>query len=170
MVLCAAVFAAGTAAAGMRTDSASHGTLGTGGCATRTANHRLDFWLGDWIVYVGSGLDGTNHIVSILGGCAVEENWTDITGYQGRSWFYVDPSTGLLKQLWLSSHAEQPGGTLEKVELPGTNPGSVRFQGVRISDSGQKIMDRTTLTLEADGTVHEVMDTSKGRTHLGGGL
>ena len=49
----------------------------------------LDFWLGDWAVYAGGAFDGNNHTISILGGCAIQEEWTDITGYQGRSWFYV---------------------------------------------------------------------------------
>ena len=131
-----------------------------GGCAGRVANHRLDFWLGDWKVYAGGALDGTNHIVSILDGCAVQEEWTDSSGYQGRSWFYVDPATGRLKQVWLTSRAEQLGGTKEKTELPGTEPRSVQFQGVLVGDSGRAIVDRTTLTLQRDGTVRQVIEIS----------
>ena len=138
----------------------------TGGCAGRSANHRLDFWLGDWLAYAGGALDGTSHIASILGGCVIQEEWTDIAGYQGRSWFYVDPSTGRLKQVWLTSHAEQLGGTLEKAELPGSVPGSVRFQGTLTEDSGKRMLDRTTLTLQPDATVRQVIEISKddGRT------
>jgi hypothetical protein len=131
------------------------------GCSGRVANHRLDFWLGDWNVYSGGTLDGTNHIASILDGCAVQEEWTDSMGYQGRSWFYVDPTTGRLKQVWLTSHAEQFGGTKEKTELPGGGPRTVQFQGVLIGNSGGQIVDRTTLTLEADGTVRQVIEISK---------
>ena len=137
-----------------------------GGCAGRTANHRLDFWLGDWLVYAAGSLDGTSHIVSILGGCAVQEEWSDISGYQGRSWFYVDPSTGRLKQVWLTSRAYQFGGTLEKSELPGGVSGSVRFQGTLLEDSGRRTLDRTTLTLQVDETVRQVIEVSRddGRT------
>ena len=133
----------------------------TGGCAGRSANHRLDFWLGDWLAYAGGALDGTSHIVSILGGCVIQEEWTDIAGYQGRSWFYVDPSTGRLKQIWLTSHAEQVGGTLEKAELPGGVPGAVRFQGELVENSGKRLLDRTTLTLQPDATVRQVIEVSK---------
>ena len=137
-----------------------------GGCTGRTANHRLDFWLGDWLVYAAGSLDGTSHIVSILGGCAVQEEWSDITGYQGRSWFYVDPSTGRLKQVWLTSRAYQFGGTLEKSELPGGVSGSVRFQGTLLEESGRRTLDRTTLTLQVDETVRQVIEVSRddGRT------
>jgi hypothetical protein len=131
-----------------------------GGCSGRLANHRLDFWLGDWKVYAGGALDGTNHIVSILGGCAVQEEWTDSSGYQGRSWFYVDPATGRLKQVWLTSRAEQLGGTKEKTEVPGAEPRSVQFQGVLIGESGRPIVDRTTLTLQRDGSVRQVIEIS----------
>jgi hypothetical protein len=137
-----------------------------GGCAGRTANHRLDFWLGDWLVYAAGSLDGTSRIVSILGGCAVQEEWSDISGYQGRSWFYVDPSTGRLKQVWLTSHADQLGGTLEKSELPGAASGSMRFQGTLVDDAGKRMLDRTTLTLQGDGTVRQLIEISRdeGRT------
>jgi hypothetical protein len=133
----------------------------TGGCAGRSANHRLDFWLGDWLAYAGGALDGTSHIVSILGGCVIQEEWTDIAGYQGRSWFYVDPSTGRLKQIWLTSHAEQVGGTLEKAELPGSVPGAVRFQGALVDNTGKRVLDRTTLTLQPDASVRQVIEVSK---------
>ena len=136
-------------------------------CSERPANHRLDFWLGDWIVYVGGALDGTSHIVSILGGCAVQEEWTDISGYQGRSWFFVDPGTQRLKQIWLTSRAAQLGGTKEKVELPGGGPHTVTFQGVLIS-LGKRIIDRTTLIQQLDDTVHQTIETSRdeGRTWI----
>ncbi len=133
--------------------------VAAGSCAERPANHRLDFWLGDWLVYAAGALDGTNHIVSILGGCAVQEEWTDITGDQGRSWFYIDPGTQRLKQVWLTSHAERAGGTTEKAEVPGGGPHSVRFQGMLII-SGNRIIDRTTLTQELDDTVRQVIETS----------
>jgi hypothetical protein len=144
-------------------------TSAVAGCSGRIANHRLDFWLGDWIVYARGSLDGTNHIVSILGGCAVQEEWTDISGYQGRSWFYVDPATGRMKQLWLTSHAEQLGGTKEKTELPGGGPHSVQFQGVLVTDTGARVVERTTLTLTLDDTVHQIIQTSKDEGRTWGG-
>jgi len=145
-----------SAAAGARPQAPAS----AGGCAGRSANHRLDFWLGDWLAYAGGALDGTSHIVSILGGCVIQEEWTDIAGYQGRSWFYVDPASGRLKQVWLTSRAEQLGGTKEKTELPGAEPRSVQFQGVLTGASGRQIVDRTTLTLQRDGSVRQVIEIS----------
>jgi hypothetical protein len=161
-VLLSAVAAAGAARLGSGPSAGSaHSPEAVGGCPTRIANHRLDFWLGDWEVYADGALDGTNHITSILGGCAVQEEWTDSTGFQGRSWFYVDPATGRLKQVWLTSRAEQVGGTKEKTELPGGGPRTVQFQGILIGQSGGEIIDRTTLTLQLDGTVRQVIEISK---------
>ena len=137
-----------------------------GGCTGRFANHRLDFWLGDWVVYAKGAVDGTSHIVAILDGCAVQEEWTDITGDQGRSWFYVDPGTGLLKQVWLTTRANELGGTKEKAEMPGGGPRTVQFQGVLGAKSGEQLADRTTLTLQPDDTVRQVIELSNdgGRT------
>jgi hypothetical protein len=135
------------------------------GCAARAANHRLDFWLGDWTVYVGGTVDGTNHIASILGGCIVQEEWIDVAGHQGRGWFFVDPVTQRLKQVWLTSRADEFGGTKEKLELPGSSPRSVRFQGVLTSMSGERVFDRTTLTREVDDTVRQVIEMSRDDGH-----
>lgn len=40
----------------------------------------LDFWVGDWHVYVDDELVGHNRIEKILDGCAVMEHWTDRNG------------------------------------------------------------------------------------------
>lgn len=130
-------------------------------CAARAANHRLDFWIGDWDVYAAGALDGTDHIATILNGCVVEESWHDATGYEGRSWFFVDPTTGRLKQVWVTTEAGEPGGTKEKAELPATADGSVRFQGTIRDPSGTAMLDRTTLSCRPDGTVRQVIERSR---------
>ena len=39
-------------------------------------NHRqFDFWIGEWEVSSNGQPAGTNSIQSILGGCALQENW-----------------------------------------------------------------------------------------------
>src|SRR5579859_5437965 len=70
------------------------------GCLSLAEYHRLDFWIGSWDVYVDGELDGHNEVNRILEGCAIQENWTDIAGYQGKSWFYLDPVSHRFKQVW----------------------------------------------------------------------
>jgi hypothetical protein len=53
------------------------------------------------------------------------------------------------------------GGTLEKAELPGSVPGAVRFQGELVANTGKRLLDRTTLTLQPDATVRQVIEVSK---------
>ena len=130
-------------------------------CALRPEYHRLDFWLGDWRVYVGTQRDGENHIVPILAGCAVEEDWLDPDGHRGMSWFYVDKPSGRLKQVWLTDQAQALGGVKEKSERADVAAGSVGFEGTLVAASGQRILDRTTLTPAADGTIRQVIELSR---------
>ena len=168
VLLCAMAASGAALRCGHPTASAGHPSPppAASGCSGRFANHRLDFWLGDWVVYAKGTIDGTSHIGAILGGCAIQEEWIDVTGEQGRSWFYVDPATGRLKQVWLTSRADELGGTKEKVELPGGGPRSVQFQGLLVANSGKQMEDRTTLTLQPDDTVRQMIElsTDGGRT------
>jgi hypothetical protein len=50
----------------------------------------LDFWLGDWDVYVGDNLVGRNTIEKTMQGCAVLEHWQSTDGGRGTSLFYVN--------------------------------------------------------------------------------
>jgi hypothetical protein len=133
----------------------------TDACAVRPEYHRLDFWLGDWRVYVGTQLDGENHIAPILAGCAIEEDWLDANGHRGKGWFYVDKPSGRLKQIFLTDHAQAWGGVKEKSEREDVPAGSVGFEGTLVSASGQTILDRTTLTPAADGTIRQVIELSR---------
>jgi hypothetical protein len=64
--------------------AAAAGQASTPSCAADSAFHRLDFWLGRWVVKSGGVQVGTNHIERILDGCAVTEHWTSGDGSRGR--------------------------------------------------------------------------------------
>ena len=120
------------------------------------ARQELDFWLGDWEVFVDGKFDGTNRIERVLGGAALIENWHDADGHEGKSWFYFYPPENRWKQVWVTD----AGGVKEKA-LTGRLPnGAVQFRGeVQLRD-GRNILDRTTLTPLADGTVRQVIELS----------
>jgi hypothetical protein len=130
-------------------------------CAELPRLHALDFWIGHWSVYVDTQLVGRNVIERVVSGCAVTERWTDARGSEGLSLFYYDASDDLWKQVWVTDDALRAGGMKAKVEQKAlTTAGRVRFQGRYATQSGAVVLDRTTLTAKADGTVHQLIEIS----------
>lgn len=70
----------------------------------------FDFWLGRWDVTdpATGQLFGTNVVTPELGGCAIEEHWTDAGGGRGRSLNTYDQGTRQWQQLWI----DHSGGAL----------------------------------------------------------
>ena len=120
----------------------------------------LDFWVGEWDVFVGDRLVGHNLIEKTLAGCAVIEHWTAAGGGQGRSLFYYAPHFDGWRQVWVTENVAAPGGLKEKREVAAPAEGSVRFQGdIRLPD-GSTYLDHTTLTPLANGEVRQHIEVS----------
>jgi len=127
-------------------------------CADLPVYAKLDFWVGDWLVFVGDAQVGTNRIERILDGCAVTETWTGSAGGEGRSLFWV-ASDGRWRQVWVTASATRSGGTKEKAELPGATSTEIRFQGeIRTQEGGS--LDRTTLTRLGPDAVRQLIEFS----------
>ena len=128
------------------------------------AYHRLDFWLGEWEVFDTKThqRDGHNHIVKLLKGAAIQENWTDANGSEGKSWFYYYRPEKRWKQVWVT----EGGFIKEKALIEEFPDGGVRFRGVIPVRDGRTIVDQTTLTPLPGGKVRQVIEWSKdgGRT------
>jgi hypothetical protein len=80
------------------------------GCRARTYRG-FDFWLGRWDVVDPATPDavvGTDEVTRELGGCALEERWTDAQGGRGRSLNTYDAGTRQWNQLWM----DHSGGAL----------------------------------------------------------
>jgi hypothetical protein len=121
--------------------------------------HRLDFWVGNWIVYSPSGeRDGRNVVEKILGGCAIVENWRDAAGWEGKSLFYRPGPGGEWKQVWVTDS----GPVKEKTQVRDFPGDGVRFQGT-VARNGQSVLDRTTLTPLPDGRVRQLIEQSRDR-------
>jgi len=78
---------------------------------------QLDFWVGDWNL-TWKGGTGTNHVRSILGGCVIEENFTEAdsagTGLVGHSYSVYDAVHKIWKQTWVDNqgaYLDFTGGT-----------------------------------------------------------
>jgi hypothetical protein len=94
-------------------------------------HRRFDFWIGEWRVVSPDGRPaGTNRIEKILGGCALQENWTGEGGMNGRSLNSYDARTGRWQQTWVDDRGDvlllEGGWRDGKMILEGTRPGKGR--------------------------------------------
>ncbi len=129
-------------------------------CNESPRYHKLDFWVGRWDVYVDDRLVGHNAIDKELDGCVIIENWSGADGSDGKSLFFVDYD-GRWVQVWVSQWAMTPGGVKEKLMVDDPPEGTVRFQGVIRHPEAGEWLDRTTLTPQDDGTVHQLIEISE---------
>ncbi len=132
------------------------------GCPSDPAFHALDFWLGTWRVTAGGRYAGTDVVASELGGCAVVEKWTGADASLGMSLFVYDAFSGSWHQTWVTELATHVGGLKYKTLVALYSNGGVRFQGILPAPPGEPpILDRTTLTPLANGTVHQAIEISR---------
>ena len=128
---------------------------------TDPAYRQFDFWLGQWTAYSAAGIvQGTNHLHTIMGGCAMQENWSSGDGqYQGTSFNFFDSVTNQWHQTWVDNsggHLLLSGGMVD---------GSMQLSGKRASTEAV-VIDRITWTPLPDGRVrqHWEVTSDDGRT------
>jgi len=119
----------------------------------------LDFWLGDWDVFIGDQKVGDNHIAKIVDGCAITEDWRAANGARGHSLFYYLPAEQSWKQVWVTGTALSRGGVKEKT-MTERMENAVRFQGEIKVAGGDSYLDRTTLTSLENGDVRQLIEVS----------
>ncbi len=65
---------------------------------------QFDFWIGEWEVFSPQGaLAGHSRIDKILGGAALQENWTNAQGHEGKSFNRWDAKDRLWHQHWIDA-------------------------------------------------------------------
>ncbi len=101
-------------------------------------------------------VDGHDLIEKTLNGAAVVENWQDVNGHAGKSWFYYYRPEKRWKQVWVTD----VGFVKEKALVEKFADGGVRFRGEIPLPDGRKRLDQTTLTPLPDGRVHQVIEQS----------
>ena len=131
-------------------------------CRETEVSRNLDFWLGDWDVYVGQELAGRDTVERILAGCGVTERWqgADGPGDEGMSLFAYDARKDLWTQTWVTRDSGVPGGIKIKV-LRAHTPTSTTFQGEIEGKTGAVYYDRTILTALPGGRVHQEIQVSR---------
>ena len=144
--------AAGERAAGAQAEAPA--------CGADPAFARLDFWVGDWEVFVGDWKVGDDLVEKVQSGCAITEQWRATDGSAGQSLFYVDPASRRWHQVWVTGRALAPGGVKEKRLVETTTDGGLRFQGQVRDTAGNAWLDRTTLSPLPGGGVRQRIEMS----------
>jgi hypothetical protein len=110
-------------------------------CASDQKPYRdFDFIVGKWEYQTTDGNKVGEQVISKQGeGCAIIEEWSEVSGVTGRGLSFVDPTTGLWRQVWMSSrfHIDYSGGlnesgamVLEGKMYPTIGNSSSRIRGV----------------------------------------
>jgi hypothetical protein len=149
---------AGTAAADSAATPASAAAKSLPAPCSCPECHQFDFWLGDWEVTTPKGtMAGTNHIVPILGGCAIQENWKGSRGMSGTSVNMFVPETGMWHQTWIDDQGMLLllDGKFEdgKMVLSGKTQDPAGAGGV--------VLQRITWSQLPGGKVRQLWETSK---------
>jgi hypothetical protein len=123
-----------------------------------SAKHRqFDFWIGEWEVNSNGQAAGTNSVVLIHNGCALQENWqgTGPGGLSGTSFNIYDQANDKWHQTWVDS-----SGTL--LQLDGALvDGNMVLSGQRPArDTGKMVIHRISWTPGGDGTVRQYWEAS----------
>jgi hypothetical protein len=121
---------------------------------------QFDFWIGDWEVYVGDKLVGTNRVERILDGCVLMENWVGGQGGAGKSFNVYDSQSRSWEQTWV----DNAGGV---VHFFGTfADGKMSLAGTTYGAKGEAQPTTLTFWNNADGTVRQLWESSadKGKT------
>ncbi len=135
-------------------------------CENDPKYRHFDFWLGEWDVFVNGNKVGDNSITKAVGGCAIHESYTTQQGYAGQSINFYDPIDKKWHQHWVGSgqdvynylEVDKSEGMLQ-FESPFWNP-----------QNGQVSISRLTFTLNEDGSVRQLFQTStdEGKTWTAG--
>lgn len=116
---------------------------------------QFDFWVGTWDVLNPQGQRvGGNTIDTVLGGCALHEQWRSAGANAGFSYNMYDRRTGRWHQTWVDNN-----GLLLVLDggLDGT---SMVLSGPGRSPQGQEIVNRITWTPLAADSVRQRWEVS----------
>lgn len=123
-----------------------------------TANHELDFWLGQWQVVENGEVTATSTIEAVSGGCAIRETYRQKDGYHGTSLSFHDPVLGKWRQTWIDS-------TGAVGEFSGAfTDGAMRFEGETHTANGKRVYRRMSLERDGAGILQKSLKSMDGAT------
>jgi len=114
---------------------------------------RLDFWLGEWDVFVKDKMTATSEITKSEGGCTLHEDYKTLNGFYGRSMNYYDPEDKKYTQIWIDKFNGIT--TFKETEA---REGYLKMN----TDDGKGTLTAMDYTLDpATGNVTQTMESSK---------
>ena len=131
-------------------------------CEHMPEARQLDFWIGTWDVSAPGGQRlGTNRIEKMLRGCALQENWTDGMGREGKSINFFEAARKTWRQVWVAdgnSVLDYTGGEYKDKAMT--------FTGQTLTPNGDVVLQKLIFRNVAPDTVHQIFEqsTDKGRT------
>ena len=119
-------------------------------CGSDASPYRdLDFLVGEWDFFSMDGKKiGAQTYTKREQGCLIFEDWSTVSGGTGSGMNFVDPATGLWRQVWMSPrfHIDYSGGLDES--------GAFVLEGRMYPNDGSKSAPiRGVYTKQADGSV-----------------
>lgn len=124
-------------------------------CLSNPVSRHFDFWIGEWDVFVNGNKVGENYITRAKGGCAIHENYITTRNYAGQSINFYSPVDKKWHQHWVGSSGDVYNYMETKRE-----EGMLQFVSDFMTPQGTVILSRLTLTLNEDGTVRQLFESS----------
>ena len=115
---------------------------------------QFDFWLGEWNVAQSGKTAGVNRITSLLGGCAVREEWKGVSGLSGTSLNMWDSA----KKRWTQTWVDDKGNVLFLVG--GRQGPKMVLEGDMPDGKGGTVRNRISWTPLPEGRLRQVWDAS----------
>ena len=123
-------------------------------CPTKAEYHQFDFWLGEWDVTDHGQKIATSSIQSIVGGCIIFENYSQLDGYTGKSFNFYDATLGKWRQTWVDAYGNISEFTGE------LRDGAIHYDGETHRAEGRRVMRRMILTKLEDNRVRQYSERS----------
>ncbi|MEO9870079.1 tetratricopeptide repeat protein [Ekhidna sp.] len=124
-------------------------------CLSNSNFRHFDFWIGEWDVYANGRKAGVNSITKAKGGCAIHENYTTAGNYSGQSINFYSPVDKKWHQHWVGSS----GDVYNYIETK-REEGLLQFVSEFMGPQGSITLSRLTFTLNEDGTVRQLFESS----------
>lgn len=120
----------------------------------QTENRQFDFWVGEWDVTSGGRKIAESSIQLIIGSCVIYENYSDPSGYTGKSFNFYDATLKKWRQTWVDN-----GGNVS--EFSGEyRDSAMHYEGESHRRDGQRISRKMTVTRLAADRVRQYSEYS----------
>ena len=125
-------------------------------CLHQEEPRQFDFWVGEWDVFSPQGTQlGENRVESVLEGCALMENWTNVGGRSGKSLNVYDSSSGT--PAWRQLYVGDFGGVTDYRDGRWED-GVMHFQARVLRAQGDTVIRHMRFRPVGADTVHQVIE------------